>query len=66
MKFYNFEIVWKKNPKTKDTWPTPRPCLAVSSNGRTVEEARHNIREAIQQHLAVLKEHDRHATLENA
>ena len=59
MKFYNFEIVGEKEPEDEGYLgytPTLPGCF---SNGRTVEEARRNIREAIQQHLAVLREHNR-------
>ena len=59
MKFYNFEIVVEKEPEDVVYLPhTPRRPRCFS-NGRTVEEARRNIREAIQQHLAVLREHNR-------
>ena len=34
---------------------TAPPCRAVS-NGRTIEEAKRNMREALEQHLAVLRE----------
>ena len=66
MKFYNFEVVVEREPADEGYLAYTPTLPGCFSNGRTVEEARHNVREAIQLHLAVLKEHDRHATLENA
>ena len=59
MKFYNFEIVVEKEPEDEGYLAYTPTLPGCFSNGRTVEEARHNIRESIQQHLAVLKEHNR-------
>lgn len=66
MKFYYFEVVVEREPEDEGYLAYAATLPGCFSSGRTVEEARHNIREAIQLHLAVLKEHDRHATLENA
>ncbi len=57
MKYYNFEIVIEKEPE--DTGylaysPTLHGCF---SNGATIEEAKQNIREAVQQHVASLESH---------
>jgi predicted RNase H-like HicB family nuclease len=54
MKFYSFEIVIEK--ETEDEGysaysPTLPGCF---SNGKTIEEAKKNIREAVQQHVASL------------
>jgi predicted RNase H-like HicB family nuclease len=54
MKYYTFEIVVEKEETDAGyrAWsPTLPGCF---SNGATVEEAKRNIREAIQQHIAVL------------
>ena len=66
MKFHNFEIMVEKEPEDEGYLAYTPTLPGCFSNGRTVEEARRIIREAIQLHLAMLKEHDRHATLENA
>lgn len=57
MKFYTFEIVVEKEAEDggySAYSPTLPGCF---SNGRTIEEAKRNIREAIQQHLASLLAH---------
>ena len=57
MTFYTFEIVLQKEPEDAGYLayiPTLPGCL---SNGRTIEEAKHNLREAIQQHIQVLLAH---------
>jgi len=56
MKFYNFEVVIEKESEG-DGYLAYSPTLpGCFSNGLTVEEAKRNIREAIQQHMAVLLE----------
>jgi predicted RNase H-like HicB family nuclease len=57
MRFYSFEIVIEKEPEDVGYFaysPTLRGCF---SNGITIEEAKCNIREAIQQHVASLIMH---------
>lgn len=57
MKFYSFQIVIEKEREDEGyfAWsPTIPGCF---SNGRTIEEAKRNIREALEQHLSVLVEH---------
>jgi len=57
MKFYAFEVVIEKEPEDKGYLgysPTLPGCF---SNGRTIEDAKRNIREAIEQHLASLLAH---------
>ncbi len=55
MKFYNFEIVLEKE-EDGSGYSAYSPTLpGCFSNGRTVEEAKRNMREAIQQHLEVLE-----------
>lgn len=54
MKFYSFEVVIEKEEDGEGYFaysPTLKGCF---SNGRTIEEAKRNIREAIQQHLQAL------------
>ena len=51
VKFYTFEIVIEKEEDDEGYLaysPTLRGCF---SNGKTIEEARRNVREAIQQHI---------------
>ena len=51
MRYYSFQIVIEKEPEDEGYLaysPTLRGCF---SNGRTVEEAKRNIREAIELHL---------------
>ena len=55
MKFYSFELIVEKEPEDEGYLaysPTLPGCV---SNGRTLEEARRNIREAIQCHLETLR-----------
>ena len=57
MKFYSFQIVIEKEPEDEGYFaysPTVPGCF---TNGRSIEEARRNIREAIEQHLASLQAH---------
>lgn len=54
MKFYSFQIVIEKEPEDEG-YLAYRPTLSgCFSNGKTIEEARRNIREAVEQHLARL------------
>ncbi len=55
MKFYSFEVVVEKEPEDEGYLaysPTLPGCV---SNGRTIEEAMGNMREALQQHLEWLQ-----------
>jgi predicted RNase H-like HicB family nuclease len=55
MRFYNFEIVIEKE-EDDDGYFAHSPTLpGCFSNGRTIEEAKRNIRESIQQHLEMLR-----------
>jgi predicted RNase H-like HicB family nuclease len=58
VRFYNFEIVVEKEPEDEGYLAFSPSLPGCFSNGRTVEEARQNIRDAIQQHLSVLLAHD--------
>ena len=57
MKFYSFQIVIEKEPEDEGYYAYSPTLPGCSSNGRTVEEAKRNIREAIEQHLAWLLAH---------
>ncbi|MCK9462265.1 MAG: type II toxin-antitoxin system HicB family antitoxin [Proteobacteria bacterium] len=54
MKFYNFEVVIEKEPDGVGYLAYSPTLPGCFSNGLTVEEAKRNIREAVQQHLAAL------------
>jgi antitoxin HicB len=57
MRFYNFEIVIEKEPEDEGYSAYSPSLPGCFSNGRTIEDARRNIREAIQQHVAALLAH---------
>jgi predicted RNase H-like HicB family nuclease len=56
MKFYSFEIVIEKEPEDEGYLGYCPGLPGCFSDGLSIEEARTNIREAIQQHLSVLLE----------
>jgi predicted RNase H-like HicB family nuclease len=56
MKYYSFQIVIEKEPEDEGYMAYSPTLPGCFSNGRTVEEAKRNIREAIEQHLATLIE----------
>jgi len=57
MRFYTFEIVIEKEAED-DGYAAYSPTLpGCFSNGKTIEEAKRNIREAIQQHVEALLAH---------
>ncbi len=57
MRFYSFEIVIEKEPEDEGYFAYSPTLPGCSSNGKTIEEAKQNIREAIKQHLASLLAH---------
>jgi len=57
MKFYSFQIVIEKEPEDEGYYAYCPSLPGCFSNGKTIEDAKRNIREAIQQHLASLIEH---------
>jgi predicted RNase H-like HicB family nuclease len=57
MRFYNFAIVIEKEPEDEGYSAYSPSLPGCFSNGRTIEEARLNMREAIQQHVASLLAH---------
>jgi antitoxin HicB len=54
MKFYTFEIVVEKEPEDAGYSAYSPTLPGCFSNGKTIEEAKRNIREAIQQHIQSL------------
>jgi predicted RNase H-like HicB family nuclease len=57
VQYYTFEIVIEKEAEV-DGYSAYSPSLpGCFSNGRTVEEAKQNIRDAIEQHLQSLLAH---------
>ena len=57
MRFYSFEIVIEKEAED-DGYSAYSPTLpGCFSNGKTIEEAKRTIREAIQQHVHALLDH---------
>lgn len=57
MKYYTFEIVVEKEPEDEGYSAYSPTLPGCFSNGRTIEEAKRNIREAIQVHLGSLIAH---------
>jgi predicted RNase H-like HicB family nuclease len=57
--FYSFEVVIEKEPEDVGYFAYSPTLPGCFSNGVTIEEAKRNIREALQQHVASLKAHGR-------
>jgi predicted RNase H-like HicB family nuclease len=57
MTFYHFEIVVEKEPDDVGYAAYSPTLPGCFSNGKTIEEARRNIRKAIQQHMTSLLAH---------
>lgn len=58
MKFFTFEIIIERE-EDGDGYFAYSPSLpGCFSNGKTIEEAKRNIREALQQHLAAMQDHE--------
>ena len=57
MRFYTFEIVIEKEAEDEGYTAYSPTLPGCFSNGKTIEEAKRNIREALQQHIAVLLAH---------
>lgn len=57
MKFYTFEIVIEKEPEDPGYLAYSPTLPGCFSNGATIEDAKRNIREAVQQHVASLQAH---------
>lgn len=57
MQFFNFEIIIEKEEKGKGYFAYSPSLPGCFSNGRTIEETKKNIREALQQHIMSMREH---------
>ncbi len=57
MRFYDFDVVIEKEAEDEGYYAYIPGLPGCFSNGRTIEEARRNIREAVQQHIAALQAH---------
>ena len=57
MRFYSFQIIIEKEPEDEGYFAYSSTVAGCFSNGKTIEEARRNIREAVEQHMASLIEH---------
>jgi len=57
VKFYTFSIVIEKKEDDEGYLAHSPTLPGCFSNGKTIEDARKNIREAIQQHIASLLAH---------
>jgi predicted RNase H-like HicB family nuclease len=57
MKFYSFQIVIEKEAEDEGYFAYTPNVPGCFSNGRTIEEAKRNIRQAIEQHLASMLAH---------
>ena len=57
MKYYSFQIVIEKEPEDEGYYAYSPTLPGCFSNGRTIEEAKRNIRAAIEEHLASLLAH---------
>ena len=57
MKFYTFEILIEKEPKGKGYNAYSPGLPGCFSNGKTIEAAKRNIREAVKRHVESLLAH---------
>jgi predicted RNase H-like HicB family nuclease len=57
LRFFNFEIAIEKELEDEGYSAYSPSLLGCFSNGRTIEEARRNMREATEQHVASLLAH---------
>lgn len=57
MKFYSFQIVIEKESEDDGYYAYTPTLPGCFSNGKTIEETKHNIRRAIEQHLASMLDH---------
>jgi len=57
MKYYTFEIVIEKEAEDEGYAAYSPTLPGCFSNGKTIEEAKRNIRDAIRQHIESLQAH---------
>jgi len=55
MRYFSFEIVIEKEPDDEGYFAYSPTIPGCFSNGETIEQTKHNIREAIAQHLESLR-----------
>ena len=56
MEFFNFEIIIEREEEGEGYFAYSPSLPGCFSNGKTIEEAKKNIREALQQHIIALRE----------
>ena len=57
MKYFTFEVVIEKEPEDEGYFAYSPTLPGCFSNGRTIEEAKHQFRDALQLHLSSLLAH---------
>jgi len=57
MRFYSFQIVIEKEPEDSGYLAYSPTLPGCFSKGTTIEDAKRNIREAVQEHVASLQAH---------
>ena len=57
MQFFSFEIIIEKEEDDEGYFAYSPSLPGCFTNGKTIEETRQNIREALQQHVLSLREH---------
>jgi predicted RNase H-like HicB family nuclease len=57
MRYFSFEIVIEKEPEDEGYFAYSPTLPGCFSNGMSIEETKRNIREAIAQHIEVLRGH---------
>ncbi|MCC6157014.1 MAG: type II toxin-antitoxin system HicB family antitoxin [Deltaproteobacteria bacterium] len=57
MRYLSFQIAIEKEPEDEGYFAYSPTLPGCFSNGKTIEEAKRNIREAIRQHVESLAEH---------
>ncbi len=58
MRYFSFEIVIEKEPEDEGYFAYSPTIPGCFSNGKTIEQAKRNIREAIAQHIDSLRARD--------
>jgi predicted RNase H-like HicB family nuclease len=57
VRFYNFEVVIEKEAEDDGYYAWSPTLPGCFSNGRTIEDAKRNMREAVTQHVSALLAH---------
>ena len=57
MQFFSFEIVIEREEEDEGYFAYSPSLPGCFSNGKTIEEAKRNIREALQEHVLSLRDH---------